>query len=90
MTTRLGEGDSEVPKLEELAEALEGIPLTMIQASSFIQENEATTIKRYLELYEASDTEKIQLLNQDFEDDTRDPEQKNPIASTWIVTFEYM
>lgn len=90
LTTRLGEDDSEVSKRKELAEALEGIPLALVQASSFIQENEATTIDRYLRLCEASDTDRIQLLSQDFEDETRDYEQKNPIASTWIVTFEYM
>ena len=90
MATKLGEDDSETTHdLKELAEVLGGIPLAIIQAISFIQEN-GSTPARYLELYEANDSNKIELLSEDFEDDTRDSELRNPIASTWMVTFEYM
>lgn len=90
MATKLGEDDSETTHdLKELAEVLGGIPLAIIQATSFIQEN-GSTPARYLELYKANDSNKIELLSEDFEDDTRDSELKNPIASTWMVTFEYM
>ena len=90
MATKLGEDDSETTNdLKELAEVLGGIPLAIIQATSFIQEN-GSTPARYLELYKANDSNKIELLSEDFEDDTRDSELKNPIASTWMVTFEYM
>ena len=90
MTSKLGEDDSETTRdLKELAEVLGGIPLAIIQAISFIQEN-GSTPARYLELYKANDSNKIELLSEDFEDDTRDSELKNPIASSWMVTFEYM
>lgn len=90
MATKLGEDNPERGSdLEQLANTLGGIPLAIIQAVSFIQENESTPA-RYLELYEANESNQIELLSQDFEDDTRDPELKNPIASTWMVTFEYM
>lgn len=90
MTTKLGEDDSETTHdLKELAEVLGGIPLAIIQAISFIEENESTPA-RYLELYKANDSNNIELLSEDFEDDTRDSELRNPIASTWMVTFEYM
>lgn len=90
MAARLGEDNPERRSdLKQLANTLGGIPLAIIQAVSFIQENESTPA-RYLELYEANESNQIKLLSQDFEDDTRDPELKNPIASTWIVTFEYM
>ena len=90
MTIKLEEDDSETTHdLKELAEVLGGIPLAIIQAISFIQEN-GSTPARYLELYEANDRNKIELLSEDFEDDTRDSELKNPTASTWMVTFEYM
>lgn len=90
MATRLGEPTAESnPELTKLAEALDGVPLALVQAISFVQENDSTP-GRYLELYEANDRNKIDLLSQNFEDDTRDHELKNPIASTWIVTFEYM
>ncbi|KAI4262142.1 MAG: hypothetical protein L6R42_002673 [Xanthoria sp. 1 TBL-2021] len=90
MATRLGQDNPERRSdLKQLANTLAGIPLAIIQAVSFIQENESTPA-RYLELYEANESNQIELLSQDFEDDTRDPELKNPIASTWMVTFEYM
>ncbi|KAI4226377.1 MAG: hypothetical protein LQ349_006886, partial [Xanthoria aureola] len=90
MATKLGDDDSETTNdLKELAEVLGGISLAIIQAISFIEEN-GSTPARYLELYRANDSNKIELLSEDFEDDTRDLELKNPIASTWMVTFDYM
>lgn len=90
MAAKPGDNELEVPSRKRLAERLEGIPLALVQASSYIQENESTTVDRYLEMYETSDTNKVQLLSRDFEDDTRDSELKNPIATTWTVTFEYL
>ncbi|KAL8852521.1 MAG: hypothetical protein Q9221_002645 [Calogaya cf. arnoldii] len=90
MATKLEEDHPETnPDLERLANVLGGIPLAITQATSFIQEN-GSTPARYLGLYEASESNRIELLSEDLEDDTRDPELKNPIASTWVVTFEYM
>ena len=89
LTLRLGENNLETQSRKRLAETLEGIPLALVQASAFIQENEIT-LDRYLALYDASDRDKIQLLSSEFEDDTRHPDLKNPIATTWAVTFEYL
>ena len=87
---KLGDNTSDSPSRKRLAETLEGIPLALVQACSFIQENESITIGRYLALYEASDKDKVWFLSQNFEDDTRDPDLKNPIATTWTMTFEYL
>ena len=90
MTTRIGESNPEdEPELKRLVDFLGGIPLAIIQAVSFMQEN-GTSPARYLELYGTNDSDRAELLSQEFEDDTRDPELKNPIASTWMVTFDYM
>ena len=89
MKTRLGDESSEYQDRITLAEALAGIPLALIQAISYITENQ-TTVARYLNNYRASDTGKVHLLSENFEDDIRDPESKNPVALTWVVTFEYM
>lgn len=89
LTTRLGDNPEDHHDRIKLAEALGGIPLALIQAISYITEN-ATTIVRYLGNYHTSDASKIQLLSENFEDDMRDPESKNPVAATWVVTFEYM
>ena len=90
MAAILGEDDlPETSKRRNLADELGGIPLAIVQAASFIQENEST-VGRYLEMYEASDEEKVQLLSEKFEDGTRDAELKNLIATSWMVTYEYM
>ena len=89
LTSRLGDNPVDHQDRIKLAEALEGIPLALIQAISYITENEITIV-RYLSNYHLSDTSKVHLLSENFEDDTRDPELKNPVAVTWVVTFEYM
>ena len=89
LTTRLGDNPADHHDRIRLAEALGGIPLALIQAISYITEN-GTTIVRYLNNYHSNDTSKIHLLSENFEDDIRDPELKNPVAATWVVTFEYM
>ena len=89
LTTRLGDNPVDHHDRVKLAEALGGIPLALIQAISYITENE-TTVVRYLNNYHSSDASKIRLLSENFEDDIRDPELKNPVAATWVVTFEYM
>lgn len=74
---------------KQLAEELENIPLALVQAVSFIQQNQ-TTVKCYLQLYQDSDISKIRLLSKEFEDDTRDRESRNPVATTWGVSFNYI
>ena len=89
LSARLGENILETQKRTNLSRALEGNPLALVQAVSFISENEST-VARYLELYNSSEANKIALLGKDFEDDTRHSDIKNPIAATWTVTFEYL
>ena len=90
MAAKLRNNDSELSSRKRLAETLEGIPLAIVQASAFIQENESTSVDGYIALYEASDADKILLLSRDFEDHARDTELQNPVAATWAVTFEYL
>lgn len=87
--TRLGDEVREDSSRRELAEELENIPLALVQASSFITENQISA-ERYLQLYRDSDSSKMRLLTEDFEDDTRDREIKNPLATTWAISFDYI
>ena len=89
LSTKLGDDPLDHQDRIKLAEALGGIPLALIQAISYITENNITIV-RYLTHYHASDKSKIHLLSENFEDDIRDSESKNPVAATWVVTFEYM
>lgn len=82
-----GDVDSSEDELRELSEELCGIPLALVQASSFITQN-YLSIPSYLELYRGSDKDKIALLSEDFDDEVRDAETRNPVATTWSVSFE--
>lgn len=73
--------------LSALANALENLPLALVQAASFIKSNSISP-HRYLEIYQGSDMDKVKLLSQDFEDLGRDSETRNPVIVTWMISFE--
>jgi tetratricopeptide (TPR) repeat protein len=88
LEARLGESDtSSADDRIKLAETLENIPLALIQASAYISSN-MISIDEYLDLYRGSDASKMELLSEAFEDDIRDGETVNPIATTWAISFE--
>ena len=89
LEARLGIDHSDVEELTGLSEELCGIPLALVQASSFIKQN-YLSIPSYLDLYRASDRDKIELLSEDFDDEIRDPETLNPVAATWSITFDHI
>ncbi|EPE27492.1 P-loop containing nucleoside triphosphate hydrolase [Glarea lozoyensis ATCC 20868] len=89
LRSRLGDSEESLEHLQNLGEELCGIPLALVQASSFIKQN-YLTIPDYLELYRASDLDKIELLSEDFDDEIRDSESRNPVATTWSVSFDYI
>ena len=88
LSTRIGNNQSK-DTLKELAQESGQVPLALVQAASFITQNNVT-VGRYLQLYRQSDSTKIQLLSDNFEDEGRDALSKNPIATTWSVSFEYI
>ncbi|KAF1998215.1 hypothetical protein P154DRAFT_578042 [Amniculicola lignicola CBS 123094] len=79
--SRLGPGENEMKDITKLGEELCGIPLALIQACSFITQN-FLSIVSYLELYHASERDKIKLLSEDFEDEVRDSKTLNSVAAT--------
>ena len=88
LSTRIGNNQSK-DSFKELAQELGQVPLALVQAASFITQNNVT-VGRYLQLYRQSDSNKIQLLSDNFEDEGRHVLSKNPIATTWSVSFEYI
>lgn len=72
-----------------LSEELEGIPLAIVQASAFMHQY-SINAEEYLSLYRQSPNAQIDLLSEDFEDKLRDRESRNPIAATWLISFEYI
>jgi len=80
------DGPADTSSIHELCSFLEGHPLALVQARAFIKRN-TMPIKDYLKLYSSTDSNKIDLLSQDFEDMYREPEIKNPITTTWLISF---
>jgi Tetratricopeptide repeat len=62
------------------------LPLAIVQAAAYINEN-GITITEYLFLLKEQE-EVIDLLSEDFEDDGRYRDIKNPVATTWLISFE--
>ena len=72
-----------------LLERLSYLPLAISQAASFLNET-GQTIKKYLSLLDDSEKGDIGLLSRHFEDKGRYRDSVNPIASTWLITFDHI
>jgi hypothetical protein len=70
----------------ELLNFLAHLPLAIKQATAFLNENEIS-ISDYLKIYESDNEQMIALLGRDFEDHGRYNTIKNPIVSTWLISF---
>ncbi|KAF2188822.1 TPR-like protein, partial [Zopfia rhizophila CBS 207.26] len=72
---------------ETLLAQLTYLPLAIVQAAAYINAN-GTSIADYLSLLNEQDESMIELLSEDFEDDGRYRNIKNPVATTWLISFE--
>ncbi|KAJ5560226.1 hypothetical protein N7513_002625 [Penicillium frequentans] len=70
-----------------LVKQLCGLPLALVQAASFINQN-TISLETYLTLFGEQEDTMIEMLSQDFEDGYRYTESKNPIAATWMISFQ--
>jgi tetratricopeptide (TPR) repeat protein len=71
----------------KLLKSLVNLPLAIMQAAAFLNAN-TCTITEYLRIYKESSDNVIKLLSKDFEDVRRYPGIKNPVATTWLISFE--
>jgi tetratricopeptide (TPR) repeat protein len=70
-----------------LLEQLTCLPLAIVQAAAYINAN-GITLAKYLSLLEEQEDDVIDLLSEEFEDEGRYRSAKNPIATTWLISFE--
>ncbi|KAF7536134.1 hypothetical protein G7054_g4775 [Neopestalotiopsis clavispora] len=63
------------------------LPLAIVQAAVYINEN-GLGAREYLSLLEEKEEDVIDLLSEDFEDEGRYHDVKNPVATTWLISFE--
>lgn len=73
----------------ELLQQLTFLPLAIVQAAAYINEN-SITFSHYLFILKEQEQDVIDLLSEDFEDEGQYQEKKNPIATTWLVSFEHI
>ncbi|KIW17106.1 hypothetical protein PV08_04297 [Exophiala spinifera] len=82
-------GSADLEVVLALVQALTHMPLAIVQAASFINMARAS-VRTYLELLKEPEDAVIQLLSEDFGDKSRYPDAKNPIATTWLISFEHI
>ncbi|OIW26061.1 HET-domain-containing protein [Coniochaeta ligniaria NRRL 30616] len=63
------------------------LPLAIVQAAAYINEN-GLSLREYLSLLEEQEEDVIDLLSEDFEDEGRYHDMQNPVATTWLISFE--
>ena len=73
--------------ITKLLNSLVNLPLAIMQAAAYLNAKRCT-IAEYLSLYEESSDSVIKFLSKDFEDVRRYPDMKNPVATTWLISFE--
>jgi NB-ARC domain len=72
-----------------LLDFLTDLPLAIKQASVYMDQTRMTT-SQYLKHCRESDEHLIELLSKDFEDRTRYKSIRNPIATTWLISFRHI
>ena len=73
----------------KLLEELTFLPLAIVQAAAYINEN-GIVLSDYLSLLDEQEQDVIELLSEDFEDNGRYQDVKNPVATTWLISFEHI
>lgn len=70
----------------KLLDNLAHLPLAIKQAAAYMNRN-TMSVSDYLRLYEANNEDLVHLLCTELEDQGQYKEVKNPIASTWLISF---
>ncbi|VUC29568.1 unnamed protein product [Clonostachys rosea] len=70
-----------------LSSRLEHLPLALVQAAAFIQEN-GITLTEYVQLLDESDSAFVDRLSEPFETVGRDSKTPHAVTATWIISFK--
>jgi tetratricopeptide (TPR) repeat protein len=71
----------------QLLRQLTFLPLAIVQAAAYINENDIS-LAEYLSLLDDREENIVEVFSEDFEDEGRYHDIKNPIATTWLISFE--
>ncbi|KAK8123166.1 hypothetical protein PG984_011836 [Apiospora sp. TS-2023a] len=84
-------GDRDRSHIEELATALEFMPLAIIEATCYISRMRPLwSVQRYLEQFRLSEARRTELLHHEGGHLRRDGEAKNSILVTWQISFDHI
>ncbi|KAM5358401.1 hypothetical protein ACJA88_015353 [Fusarium oxysporum] len=72
--------------MDHLLTLLAHLPLAITQAAAYMNENQIS-LTEYLQLFENTDRDRIELLSAKFQDDTRYERSQDPVATTWFISF---
>jgi hypothetical protein len=78
--------DVDAKAVRDLLRFLAYLPLAIVQAASYINKN-SISLAEYMELFQEQDDEIIELLSEGFEEDEKYGNRKNPVATTWLISF---
>ncbi|RLL95027.1 hypothetical protein CFD26_101368 [Aspergillus turcosus] len=74
---------------KSLVDFLAYLPLAIKQASAYIAKT-GIPVAKYLDHCKSSDKTLIKLLSKDFENRARYEGTRNPVATTWLISFEHI
>jgi hypothetical protein len=78
---------SNAQSIESLLDFLTDLPLAIKQASAYMIKT-GMVVSKYLDYCRSSDEHLIELLSKDFNDRARYKSIQNPVAATWLISFE--
>lgn len=84
-TDSLNDDSSEITRT--FLRQLTYLPLAIVQAAAYINEN-TISVEDYLNMLLDTEETAVELLSEDYEDEGRYRESKNPVATTWQISFE--
>jgi len=77
-----------IVECQELLVALDCIPLAITQAAAYISKGAPRmNVSRYLDLFNKSESNRSNLLDEDAGDLRRDPDVPNAVITTWQISF---
>jgi len=71
----------------DLLEQLTFLPLAIAQAAAYMNEN-GITVSEYLLLLRDKEQNIVEVLSENFEDEGRYRHVQNPVATTWLISFD--
>jgi len=82
-------GDIQKDDIRDLVVSLDYLPLALVQAAAYIQEN-SLSVKKYISILKAGNRHVVELLSENFEAFGRDAGIPNAVAATWMISFDHI